>query len=162
MPNDAKSPPAVSPVPPARGALPYLTAKGASEAIAFYQQVFGAEQCFRIDDPDGAVMHAELAVGPAHFMITEERPQYGSLGPKTIGGSAVTLVVYVPDVDAVVAKALKAGATPTMPVENQFWGDRAGGVVDPYGHQWMVATQVEALTPEEVTRRSQAMFSRGA
>ena len=162
MPNDAKSPPAVAPVPPARGALPYLTAKGASDAIAFYQQVFGAELQFRIDDPSGAVMHAELSVGPAHFMITEERPQYGSLGPKTIGGSPVTLVVYVADADAVVAKALKAGATPTMPVENQFWGDRAGGVVDPFGHHWMVATQIEELTPQEVTRRSRALFSKGA
>jgi PhnB protein len=158
----ANAKPAVAPVPPARGALPYLTAKGASDAIRFYQEMFGAELEFRIDDPAGAVMHAELSVGPCHFMLTEERPEHGSLGPKTIGGSPVTLVVYVPDVDAVVAKALKAGATATMPLENQFWGDRAGGLSDPFGHQWMVATQIEELTPQEVTRRSQEMFSKGA
>jgi uncharacterized glyoxalase superfamily protein PhnB len=162
MRDDADPTAPLAPVPPARGAIPYLVAKGASDAIAFYQRAFGAELLFRLDDPAGAVMHAELKVGPAHFMLTEERAQHGALSPRTIGGSGTTVTVYVPDVDAVVARAVKAGATPTMPLENQFWGDRAGGLTDPFGHQWMVATRLEEPSPQEIERRAKAMFSKGA
>ena len=151
----------VTPVPPARGATPYLVVKGASDAIAFYRQVFGAELIFRLDDPAGAVMHAELHVGPARFMLTEERPQFGSRSPLTIGGSASTAVIYVPDADAVLAAALKAGATATMPLENQFWGDRAGGITDPFGHEWMIATHIEDPSPQEIERRAKEMFAAG-
>jgi PhnB protein len=162
MSTDHAKTPAVTPVPEPRGATPYLTIKGASDAIAFYQRVFGAELLFRIDDPSGAVMHAEMQVGPARYMLTEERPQYGAVGPKTIGGSPVTVIVYVPDVDAAVARALAAGASATMPLENQFWGDRAGGIADPFGHQWMVATRIEEPTPQQVQQRAKEMFAKGA
>ena len=149
----------VTPVPESRGAMPYLVIKGASDAIAFYQRVFGAELQFRLDAPNGCVMHAELHVGPARFMLTEEQPQYGALSPATLGGSGTTAVIYVPDVDAVFERALKAGAQATMPVADQFWGDRAGNIVDPFGHRWMIATHIEDPSPEEIERRAKALFA---
>jgi uncharacterized protein YbaA (DUF1428 family)/uncharacterized glyoxalase superfamily protein PhnB len=112
-------------VPESRGATPYLVVKGASDAIAFYQRIFGAELLFRLDEPGGGVMHAELQVGPARFMLTEERPQQGTLSPRTLGGSGSGATLYVPDADAVVERAVKAGAQLQMPVQDQFWGDRA-------------------------------------
>jgi uncharacterized glyoxalase superfamily protein PhnB len=157
----AASSPAVPAVPPARGAIPYLTIKGAAAAIDFYQQAFGAEVVMRLDDPAGEVMHCELRVGPASLMLTEERPQYQALGPLTLGGSGSTVVIYVPDVDAVVAAAVAAGARLVMPVMDQFWGDRSGSLIDPFGHQWMVSTQRETPLEDEVRRRLQAMFSAG-
>lgn len=150
---------AVQPVPAPLGATPYLTIRGAAEAIAWYEKIVGAKVAFRIDAPDGKVMHAELYVGPARFMLTEERPEHGALSPKAVGGSSSTAILYVPDVDAVVAKALEAGATPTMPVADQFWGDRSGGYTDPYGHHWMISTHIEDPTPDEVRQRVQKMFA---
>lgn len=144
-------------VPESRGATPYLVVKGAPEAIAFYERVFGATLVARLDAPDGSVRHAEMAVGPAQFMLTEERPDLGSLSPRTVGGSSTSVVVYVPDADATVERAVQAGATVTMPVANQFWGDRAGTVVDPFGHQWLVATHLEDPSPDEIRRRFEAM-----
>jgi uncharacterized glyoxalase superfamily protein PhnB len=152
----------VNPVPESRGATPYLIVKGASDAIAFYQRVFGAEQVFRLDAPDGGVMHAELHVGPARFMLTEERPQHGALSPTSLGGSGSSATLYVPDVDATVDRAVKAGAKLTMPVMDQFWGDRCGNIVDPFGHQWFVATHIEDPTPEEIRKRVKEMFAKGA
>ncbi len=149
----------VEAVPASHGATPYLVIKGAADAIAFYQRQLGAELIFRLDDPSGAVMHAEMRIGPARFMLTEERPEYGALSPKTIGGSASTAVVYVPKVDEVVERAVKAGATVTMKVDDQFWGDRSGEIVDPFGHRWMVATHIEDPSPEELERRAKAMFA---
>jgi len=149
----------VAPVPPVRGATPYLTIKGANEAIAFYQKVFGAEMVLRMDAPDGAPIHAELKVGPAHFMLTEERPEYGALGPLTIGGSASTATLYFPDVDPVFAAALAAGSTQGMPLMDQFWGDRSGSITDPFGHKWMLSTHKEDPSPEELQRRLQQMFA---
>ena len=149
----------VTPVPEPRGALPYLVVKGASDAISFYERAFGAEVLFRLDAPGGHVMHAELQVGPAHFMLTEEQPQYGALSPATLGGSSTTAVIYVPDADAVFERALKAGAKAVMPMADQFWGDRAGNIVDPFGHQWMIATHTEDPSPQEIERRAKAMFA---
>ena len=148
-------------VPESRGATPYLTVKGAAEAIGFYERVFGAKTIFRLDTPAGSVGHAGMQVGPARFMLSEEQPAYGALSPTTIGGSGSTSVVYVPDVDAVVERALKEGARLTMPVQDQFWGDRAGGIVDPFGHQWMVATHIEDPSPEEIARRARQAFASG-
>ncbi|MBI5259741.1 MAG: VOC family protein [Burkholderiales bacterium] len=156
--QQAAAKPAVPPVPPARGALPYLTIKGASDAIAFYQRVFGAEQLVRLDAPDGSVLHAELRVGPSSFLLTEERPQMGALGPLTLGGSASSAVLYVPDADAVVARALAAGATATMPLADQFWGDRSGAIIDPFGHHWFISTHLEEPSEDELKRRLQAMM----
>jgi uncharacterized glyoxalase superfamily protein PhnB len=147
------------PVPPARGALPYLIIKGAGDAIAYYQRVFGAELVVRLDDPTGDVLHAEMKVGPTHFMLTEERPQMGSKGPKTLGGTASMAVIYVPDPDAVVAGAVKAGATVQMPVADQFWGDRSGSITDPFGHAWFISARREEPTHEELQERLKKMFA---
>lgn len=148
-------------VPPARGATPYLVVKGAADAIGFYQRVFGAELVMRLDTPDGCVMHAELKVGPAHFMLTEEQPQHQALSPLSLGGSGSMAVVYVPDADATVQRAAAAGSKITMPVQDQFWGDRSGGIVDPFGHQWFVSTHLEDPTPQELERRAKALFAQG-
>ncbi len=150
--------PRVSAVPPVKGATPYLVVKGAADAIAHYQAVFGAELLTRLDMPDGSVMHAELKIGPAHFMLTEERPQHNALGPLRRGGSSVSLAIYVPDADAVVQRAVDAGASIGMPVANQFWGDRSGMVIDPFGHQWFVGTHTEDVSGEEMQRRLRAML----
>lgn len=153
--------PKVNPVPAAYGAIPYLTIRGASEAIAFYQRVFGAEVVIRLDDPSGSVVHCELQVGPARFMLTEERPQMGALSPLTVGGSSTTVTFYVPDCDKIVERALAAGAKAQMPLMDQFWGDRAGGIVDPFGHSWLIATHKEDLTPQQLQERFQAAMAAG-
>ncbi|MFO1338209.1 MAG: VOC family protein [Burkholderiaceae bacterium] len=153
--------PPVQPVPPAAGGIPYLTIRGAEDAIGFYQRVFGAEVALRLDEPNGRVLHCQLKVGPASFMLTEERPQMGALSPLTIGGSSTTVTLYFPDCDAVIARALAAGAKPQMPLMDQFWGDRAGGIVDPFGHQWLIATHKEDPTPAQLNERLQAMMSPG-
>lgn len=158
--QQAAGKPAVPAVPPARGALPYLIVKGAADAIGYYQRVFGAVQVVRLDAPDG-VLHAELRVGPSSFMLTEERAQMGAMSPLTLGGSSSRAVLYVPDVDAVVARALAAGATPTMPVADQFWGDRSGAIVDPFGHHWVISTHLEDPSEDELKRRLQAMMPPG-
>jgi PhnB protein len=153
--------PAVNPVPAPYGAIPYLSIRGASDAIAFYQRVFGAEVVTRLNDPSGGVVHCQLQVGPASFMLTEERPQMGALSPLTVGGSSTTVTVYVDDCDKVVAKALAAGAKAQMPLMDQFWGDRAGGIVDPFGHQWLIATHKEDLTTQQLQERFQAAMAAG-
>lgn len=153
--------PKVEPVPESRGAIPYLVIRGAADAIGFYQQVLGASVVFRLDAPDGKPMHAELSVGPARFMLTEERPEYQALSPLSVGGTGSSVVAYVPDVDAAMARALAAGATLGMPVADQFWGDRSGSITDPFGHQWMISTHIEDPTPEQVRQRVQAMFEGG-
>lgn len=150
--------PAVNPVPPCNGAIPYLVVRGAGDAIAYYQRALGAQLVFKLDAPDGSVMHAEMKVGEARFMLSEERPQYGALSPLSLGGTSTTAVVYVPDVDAQVAAAVAAGARIGMPVADQFWGDRSGQFTDPFGHQWMLSTHIEDPTPEQMHERLQAMF----
>lgn len=151
--------PMVDPVPPTQGAIPYLIVKGAPEAIAFYRQAFGATEVIRLDAPDGSIVHAELNIGSARFMLTEERPQYGALSPKALGGSASSATFYVPDVDATVAQAITAGATVDMPLQDQFWGDRSASLTDPFGHKWMVATHKEDPSPEQLRERVSKMFS---
>lgn len=145
-------------VPPATGATPYLVVKGAADAIGYYQRVFGAELVTRLDAPDGSVMHAQMKIGPSNFMLTEERPQYNALGPLTRGGTSSSAAFYVPDVDAVVQRAVDNGATVTMPVANQFWGDRSGHVVDPFGHQWFIGTHLEDLSEAQLQQRMKAMM----
>ena len=151
--------PAVPGVPPASGATPYLVVKGAADAIGWYQRVFSARLAFKLDAPDGSVMHSELHVGPARFMLTEERLQHGARSPQTLGGSPTTQIVYVPDADAVYNAAVAAGATPGMPMGDQFWGDRSGSLTDPFGHQWFISTHKEDPSPEEVQRRLQALYA---
>jgi len=138
-------------------ATPYLVIKGAAKAIEFYKEAFGATQLVRLDTPDGNLMHAEIKIGDSPIMLCDECPEWNALSPLTIGGTAVSIVLYVTDVDTVVNRAVAAGATLLMPVADQFWGDRMGTVADPFGHKWSVATHVEDVSPEEIGKRAQAM-----
>jgi PhnB protein len=120
---------------------PHLVCEGAAEAIAFYQQAFGAVELGRMAGPDGKIMHAELRIGDSRIMLADAFPEYGSRGPRALNGTPVALHLYVPDADAAWARALAAGATPTMPLADAFWGDRYGQVADPFGHRWSIATR---------------------
>jgi PhnB protein len=138
--------------------IPYLTIDGASAAIDFYTKVFGATERMRMPGPDGKVGHAELEFGDSVVMLADAFPDMGAPSPRDVGGSPVTVMVYVEDVDATFDRALGAGATEERKVENQFYGDRSGSFVDPFGHRWFVATHVEDVAPEEMaTRAAQAM-----
>lgn len=132
---------------------PYIIVKGAGAAISFYEKVFGAKESYRLADPEGHVGHAELVIGDGLLMLADEAPAFGALSPPSIGGTAVKLHINVEDVDAVVKRAEKEGATVLRPVQDQFYGERSGMIVDPFGHQWFVATRKEELTPEEMSRR---------
>jgi PhnB protein len=141
---------------------PYLTVKGAAQAIEFYKKAFGAEEFFRLDMPGGRIGHAELRIGGAVVMLHDEAPEWNALSPQTIGGTACTLMLYVDEVDTVVERAVEAGATMTMEVVDQFYGDRCGGVKDPFGHKWSIATHIEDVPLEEITRRAEKLFGQSA
>jgi len=141
---------------------PYLNIKDAAKAIEFYKKAFGAKVVGKIYMPDGStIAHAEIEIGDSKIMLAEENEQWGNLSPQTIGGSAVTLCLYVEDVDAVFARALQEGAKPTgeMVVKDQFYGDRAGSLTDPFGHKWSVMTHKEDVSFEELQKRMDAMMS---
>lgn len=138
-------------------ATPYLILRDAARAIEFYRQAFGATELMRMPGPDGQVMHAEIKIGDSPIMLADECPAMNARSPQTIGGSPVFLLVYVADVDAVVAHAVELGATLERPVQNQFYGDRSGSIVDPFGHHWGIATHLEDVSPEEMQRRLAAM-----
>ncbi len=143
----------------AHGALsPYICVNGGAAAIDFYTRAFGATETFRIADPSGRVGHAELNIGGATLMLSDEYPEMGIVGPTTLGGSPVTLHIYVPDVDAVVARAIEAGGTLVSPVEDQFYGDRGGKLKDPFGHIWWVATRKESMSVDEMKRRARELY----
>jgi len=141
---------------------PYLNIKDAAKAIEFYKKAFGAKVVGKIYMPDGStIAHAEIEIGDSKIMLAEENEQWGNLSPQTIGGSAVSLCVYVEDVDAVFARAIQEGAKPTgeMEVKDQFYGDRAGSLTDPFGHKWSVMTHKEDVSFEELQKRMDAMMS---
>ena len=138
---------------------PYLVVDDAKSAIDFYTRAFGAQEKFRMPMGD-RIGHAEILIGDSHVMLADEFPDMGHLGPKNRGGTTVSLMVYVPDVDAAFKRAIDAGATETRPLENQFWGDRMGTLTDPFGHVWSLATHVEEVAPDEIERRMQ-QFSKG-
>ena len=138
---------------------PHLVCAGAAEAIEFYSKAFGAEEQARLPDPNGKLMHAAVRIGDSVVMLVDEYPGMGALGPKALNGTPVTIHLYVPDVDAFVARAVDAGATLRMPVADMFWGDRYGIIVDPFGHHWSVATHQRDLTMDEM---KQAMAIPGA
>jgi len=145
---------AVKPIPDGYHTVtPHLVVRGAAKAIEFYAKAFGAEERFRMPGPDGSVMHAELSLGDSVVMLGEEAPQMGASSPQTIGGSPVSLLIYVKDVDASFARAEKAGCTVQLPPTDMFWGDRYGKLVDPFGHHWALATHKEDLSPEEMAKR---------
>jgi PhnB protein len=136
-------------------ATPYLIAKDAASAIEFYKKAFGAIELERIADATGAIRHAEFRIGDSAFMITEEHPDYPAWqSPQSRGGTPVHIYLYVEDVDAVFKHAISCGATELLPVQDQFYGDRSGGVTDPFGHVWYIATHIEDVSPEEIQRRA--------
>lgn len=149
----------IKPVPAGyHTATPYLVIKDAAKAIEFYKEAFGATELTRLATPDGNVMHAEIKIGDSAIMLSDECPDYNALGPLTLGGTTVSIVLYVEDVDTVVNRTVASGATLVMPVADQFWGDRMGTVVDPFGHKWSVATHIEDVSPEEISARAKALF----
>jgi PhnB protein len=140
---------------------PYLSVEGAADAIEFYKSIFGAEERVRMDAPGGKIGHAELAFGDSMVMLADTFPDMGGTSPQQLGGSPVTVMVYVEDVDDCYQRALDAGATAQRKVEDQFYGDRAGSFVDPFGHIWHVASHVEDVPEEEMARRAREMMSAG-
>lgn len=147
----------VKPIPDGYPPLtPYLIVDGATRALEFYKQAFGAEETFRMPLPGGRISHAEMRIGSSVLMLADENFQVGAKAPKSVGGTPVMLFLYVDDVDKVFARAVAAGATVERPLENQFYGDRTGGVVDPFGHRWYLATHVEDVPPAELERRARA------
>lgn len=139
------------PIPSAYNTVtPHIVVSDAAAAIEFYKAAFGAEEVFRMPGPNGGVMHAEINVNGSRVMLAEAMPEMGSKSPTDLGGTPVTIHLYVADADAAMQRAVAAGATETMPVEEMFWGDRYGRLLDPFGHNWSVATHVKDLTPEEI------------
>jgi PhnB protein len=154
---------AVKPIPDGyRSITPYVIVRGGAAAIAFYQKVFGARLRMKLDAPGGKIGHAELEIGDSLIMLADEHPEMGALAPPTIGGTPVGLHVYLADVDAVAAKAIAAGATLKRPVADQFYGDRLGSIVDPFGHLWHISTHVEDVSPDEIARRAAALHGGAA
>jgi PhnB protein len=133
---------------------PYLIVDGASAAIDFYSSVLGATERMRMDGPDGRIGHAEVAIGDSVVMLADENPDMNARGPRSVGGTPVSLMVYVEDVDDVFGRALEAGAKEMRPVEDQFYGDRLGAFEDPFGHEWNVASHIEDVSPEEMSTRA--------
>lgn len=143
-----------------QGAIPYLSIQGAAEAIEFYKRAFGATEAMRLMDPnDGRVGHAELSINGAVVMLADEFPEMDFLGPRARGGSSVAIHLFVDGVDAVVERAVAAGAKLLRPVKDEFYGERSGKLEDPFGHIWMVSTVIEEVSPEEMQRRYEALFS---
>jgi PhnB protein len=148
----------VKPIPEGyRSVTPYLVVKGAAKAIEFYKKVFAAREKFRMDGPGGTIAHAELEIGDSVVMLADENPQHGALSPASIGGTPVSIMLYVEDVDRVAEKLTQAGAKVRRPVQDMFYGDRSGGFEDPFGHHWHVSTHIEDVTPEEIERRMAKM-----
>ena len=148
----------VKPIPEGYHAItPYLSVKGAAAAIEFYKRAFGATEVLRMPRPDGRIGHAELTIGDSRIMLADEHPEIDFRGPQSLGGTPVHLHLYVPDVDAVVERAVGAGARLVRPVQDQFYGDRLGMVADPFGHVWSVATHKEDLSMAEIEKRAAAL-----
>jgi PhnB protein len=143
----------VSPVPQGQRLFPYLSVRGADRAIAFYVEAFGATERYRLPMPDGRVGHAELAIDDASFWLADEHREIEFKSPESLGGTPVSLALYVRDVDAFVARASARGATVERAPKDEFFGDRTGVLIDPFGHRWMIHTRREEVSPEEMRRR---------
>jgi PhnB protein len=151
---------AVKPIPEGYHTLsPSISVENAAEAIEFYKRAFGATERGRMNGPDGRIAHAELQIGDSVLMLADPFPMGSTKPPTQIGGTAVTLFLYVEDVDAVFKQAVDAGGSSEMEPDNMFWGDRFGSVVDPYGHSWAIATHVEDVPPEEIEERGRAAMA---
>jgi len=138
---------------------PYINIKGCSEAIEFYKKAFGAIEKLRLLMPDGTIAHAELEIEGSLIMMAEENPDWGTKSPDTLGGNPLTIGLYVPDVDQSFQRAIDAGAKEYMPLKDEFYGDRAGQVIDPFGYKWMIATHKEVVSQEEMQIRMDKLFS---
>ena len=148
----------VKPVPDGYHTVtPYLIVKDAAEALNFYQTALGAIERVRMPGPEGKIMHAEIQIGDSMIMLADEFPEMGAVSPQTIGGTPVGLCLYIEDVDGRFQQAVAAGGRIERPLQNQFYGDRSGTIVDPFGHKWTLATHVEDVAPEEMQRRMAAM-----
>ena len=138
---------------------PYLVIKGAAKALDFYARAFGAKERSRMPGPGDTIAHAELEIGDSVIMLSDPFPQSTTKPPKELGGTSASVMLYVEDVDEVVKQAVDAGATVTMEVSDQFWGDRFGSVTDPFGHSWSIATHVEDVPPDEMAERAKAAMA---
>jgi PhnB protein len=138
---------------------PYLVVKGGAAAIEFYGKAFGAIELFRMPDPSGRVGHAELKIGDSVVMLADEHPELGYLGPQSPGGTPISLMIYVEDVDTVFKRAITSGAEQKKPVKDEFYGDRMGTVIDPFGHIWHIATHKEDVSQEEMNQRAAAAYA---
>ena len=141
---------------------PYLLVRDAGKALDWYAQALGARELMRFPLPGGGIAHAEVMIGDSHVMLADEVPDQGFVGPQTLGGAGVSLMLYVDEVDATFARAVAAGATSRRPVVDQFYGDRSGTLVDPFGHVWTIATHKEDVSAEEAQRRMKALSSKNA
>ncbi len=141
---------------------PHIIVKNGAKALDFYKNAFGAEETCRVPGPDGeSIMHAEFKIGNSPVMLASEWPDQGVVSPETVGGTPVTIHLYVNDVDAAMKKAADAGCKVTMPPADMFWGDRYGKLTDPFGHHWSIATHTEDLTPEQIGQRAAKAFGGG-
>jgi PhnB protein len=138
---------------------PSIFVAGAAKAIDFYKKALGAEELSRFPSPDGTIMHAEIKIGDSVIMLADEMPEHGGKSPKSYGGTPVSFFIYQEDVDAAWKRAVDAGAKPVMPLIDQFWGDRAGCLADPFGHQWWLAQHIKDMTPEELRQAAESFFS---
>jgi PhnB protein len=151
----------VSFIPPGYRALtPYLIIDGAAKAIAWYGEVLGATELMRLSAPENRVGHAEIEIGDSRIMLADENAEHGAKAPGAFGGSPVSLLLYVPDVDGTLARAAAAGATIKAPAEDKFYGDRMATFADPFGHTWSIATHIEDVSPAEIERRLAAMSAK--
>ena len=136
----------------------YLTVHDAKAAVDFYRRAFDAQEIFRLTEPNGRIGHVELQLGPVVLMVADEYPEYGIVGPKTLGGNGSRLHLHVDDADALIERAVQAGATLVMAPQDQFYGERGGRVRDPFGHEWLIGHEIEKLSPEEMQRRYDKLF----
>jgi PhnB protein len=153
----------IQPIPAGyHSVTPYLLVRDAGKALDWYAQALGARELMRFPLPGGGIAHAEVMIGDSHVMLADEVPDQGFVGPQTLGGAGVSLMLYVDDVDATFARAVAAGATSRRPVVDQFYGDRSGTLVDPFGHVWTIATHKEDVSAQEAQRRMKALSSKNA
>ena len=154
------APKRVSPIPAGYHTVtPYLTVNDGARALDFYKRAFGARETVRMPGPGGKVMHAEIQIGDSIVMLADEFPEMGSRAPQTLGGASGSLLIYTKDVDALFERAVAAGATVQMPLADMFWGDRYGKLLDPFGHQWELATHKEDVPRREMAKRAAAAMS---
>ena len=150
----------VKPIPDGyHSVTPYLVVRGAAQAIDYYKRVFGAKERVRMDGPGGKIGHAELDIGDSVVMLSDEAPEQGAVSPEALKGSPVSVFLYVEDVDATFQQAVKAGAKAVMPPTDMFWGDRFGKLIDPFGHNWALATHKEDVSPQEMEKRMAEAFA---